>query len=284
MAFDVALGMDEKSLSEVLASLFKRPSLKTRIFSGSKQINEAGINATVSFELEAPPVVKLSAPSADQWKKAIKQDGNTAQPTENAMIVTLPKLKLTRPVEGGKMQEGTIPLDAIVTVNIVNNALSYDALAVVIDLSGAKPLDQIIYKKVVIPMALKAVDSAFGEPHIPNIAFRGLNFGTITLQVGEGRIVGVANLANKPPAGPQPLSALPREPFFILLSREAMQIACQSGTADLVGKTAGKDGSESLGIGKASYHGSVRVDAISVQVSNDPTVVNASVAPTPASA
>ena len=133
MAFDVALGMDERSLSDVLASLFKRPSLKSRIFSGSKQINEAGINATVSFELEAPPVVKLSAPSADQWKKAIKQDGDTAQPTANAMIVTLPKLKLKRPVEGGKMQEGTIPLDAIVTVNIVNNALSYDALAVVID-------------------------------------------------------------------------------------------------------------------------------------------------------
>jgi hypothetical protein len=105
-----------------------------------------------------------------------------------------------------------------------------------------------------------------------------LKFGTIVLTVGEGRMVGISNLANKAPPAPLQLSAVPHEPFFILLSREAMQMACQSGTADLVGKTAGKDGSESFGIGKASYHGSVRLDAVSIQVSADPTVVTASVA------
>ena len=278
MSFDIALGLDESGLTQVLGVLFKRPSLKARIFSGSQALELPGVKATVSYELEAAPTVKLSAPTAAQWKIAIKADGNPAQPAQNAMIVTLPKLKLTRPDEKGKTQQGTISLDAIVTVGIQNNVLSYHAVAAIIDLSGAKPFDQLIYKKFVIPRALKAVDDAFGQPHIPNIAFRGLNFGAIVLTVGEGRMVGISNLANKPPPAPLQLSAVPHEPFFILLSREAMQMACQSGTADLVGKTAGKDGSESFGVGKASYHGSVRLDAVSVQVSADPTVVTASVA------
>jgi hypothetical protein len=278
MSFDVALGMDETTLGQVMTAIFNRPSLRTKLFSGSEPIDAGSIKASVSYELESPPVVKLSPPTAEQWKRAIKADGNSAQPAENAMIVTLPKLKLTRPDETGHAQEGVVSLDAIVTVNLQNNTLTYNALAVIIDLSAAKPLDQIIYKKIVIPRALKAIDGAFGQPHIPNIAFNGLSFGSVILEVGDGRIVGVANLAHKPAPGPQPLAALPREPFFILLSREGMQIACQAGSADLVGKTAEKSGSESFGVGNASYRGSVRLDAISVQVANDPTVVNASIA------
>jgi hypothetical protein len=278
MSFDVALGMDERTLSEVLASLYDRPSLKARIFSGTQQIHEMGISTMVSFEVEAPPVVRLMPPSSDQWNRAIKRDGSAVQPTANAMVVMLPKLKLSRPKSDGTLQEGVISLDAIVTVTIVDQRLSYDALAVVIDLSGATPLDRIIYRKVVIPMALDAVDRAFGQPHIPNIAFRGLSFGPIALQVGDGRVVGIANLAGKPPAGPQPDHALPHEPFFILLSREALQIACQSGTADLVGRTDGTSGSANFGIGTATYEGRVRVDDIAVRVEDDPTTVDVAVA------
>ena len=166
--------------------LYNRPGLKSRIFMGSEPIEAPGVKATVSYELEAPPIVKLSAPSADQWKRAIKADGNPAQPAQNAMIVTMPKLHLTRPDEAGHMQQGVVSLDAIVTVSIVNNVLAYNALAVIIDLSTAKPFDQMIYKKIVIPRALKAVNAAFGQPHIPNIQFRGLNFGAMFLKWARG--------------------------------------------------------------------------------------------------
>src|SRR5436190_246702 len=131
MSFDVALGMDEASLGQVLASLFNRPGFKARFFTGSEPIDAAGVKGTVSFALEAPPEVRLSAPNADQWKRAIKVDGSVAQPADNAMIVHPPKLKLARPDESGRGQEGVISLDAIVTVGLQNNLLSYNALAII---------------------------------------------------------------------------------------------------------------------------------------------------------
>ena len=173
MPFDVAIGMNQTTLTDVLAALYKRPAIKAHVFSGSQPIDEMGVKSTVSYELLAPPIVKLQAPTADQWKRAVKADGTTPQPVQNAMIVTLPTLKLTRPDPKGQPVSGTVGLDAIVTIGIANDILQYTALGVIIDLSHATPLDQVIYKKIVIPRALKAVGDAFGHPHIPNIAFCG---------------------------------------------------------------------------------------------------------------
>jgi hypothetical protein len=280
MSFDVAIGMNQTTLTDVAAALYKRPGIKSKVFSGSQPIDEMGVKSTVSYELLAPPIVKLQAPTPDQWKRAIKADGTAPQPVQNAMIVTLPNLRLTRPDQKGQLHSGTVALDAIATIGIANDTLQYTALGVIVDLSHATPFDQVIYKKIVIPHALKAVGEAFGHPHIPNITFKGVKFGPVVLVVGGGMMVVVANLAGKSPPTPPPpqTSALPNEPIFILLSHEAMQKACEAGTGDLVGKSAGKSGSASFGVGNASYDGSVRIDSISVQVGNDPTQVNAQIA------
>jgi hypothetical protein len=276
--FDVAIGMDESGLNQVLGELFQRPGLRKDLFSGSQSANILGAAIQVDWSVEQAPTVHLSAPTPDQWKHAIKADGAVAAPTVNALTMHFPQFKITRKAASGPDQTATVALDVICTINIQSDNLIVSALAVSVDLSAASAFDQVLYKSVIIPRILNLVGTAFGVEHLPNVNFEGLQFGPIALTVGSGRVAGVANLAGKPtPPAPDP-GTLPNAKFFLLLGRDALQQTAQKGAAGLVGHSATSSGSRGFGLGNASYNGSVRLDSVSVQVGGDPTVINAQVA------
>jgi hypothetical protein len=277
MTFDIALGMDEATLNRVIATLYQRPNLKSKLFSGREQTTILNVPVQVDWEVQAAPAVSLTAPDAQKWHTAILADGKAAQPSSNAFVVHLPMLKVGRTSSGSGRQETALPLDAICTAAIAGDRLSYNALAVCVDLSAASQTDQALYRAFIIPRILRMVATMLGQQHVPSLDFHGLKFGEAALYVGNGRIVGTANLAGKPPATPADGSTLPGVPFFVLLSAEAMQRAGSMGAAGLRGKSAGTSGDSSFGIGKASYNASVTLTDISVSPSGDPTVVHASV-------
>ena len=275
--YDVAISMDQATLNRIVTSLFARPALRSKLFSGTQTATFAGVNATVGWEVQEAPVLNLQAPAPSMWQHAVKQDGGTQPPSANAFVLHLPKLKVSRNVSTGGVQETVVPLDVICTAGLANNQLRYNALAVVVDLSSASAFDQAIYKAIIIPKVLQMASSILGNQHIPNLDFHGTQFGPVVLSIGNGRIAGVANLAGKPaPVNPS-FDSIPSLPFAVLLSQQVVQQVAQQGSQGLQGKTANTGGSQSFGIGDASYNASLRIDRVSVTVSGDLTVAHAAV-------
>ena len=72
---------------------------------------------------------------------------------------------------------------------------------------------------------------------------------------------------------------LPDGPFYILLSREALQQVTSVGTQALTGRTIDKSGSQGFEIGTANYNASVRIDNVSgASIADDFTEVSTNVA------
>lgn len=279
MSYDVAISMDQVALNRVIDSLFGRPNLRNRLLSGSQTTTLSGVQVTVGWEVQQAPSVTLSPPSSQQWQSAIKQDGNVPQPTQDAFIVNFPKLKVSRQKTSGQIDEETIALDAICVINLRDNKLALDPVAVIVDLSQATPNDRVIFKAILIPQILRIADSMLSGQQMPNLDFQGVQFGLLVLAVGNERIVGAANLVGKALPPVPSLSELPNtsSPFYVLLSQEAVQKIADRGIQELQGKSDSTSGSESFGIGKANYSASVRLNSISVQTSSNPTIVQANV-------
>jgi hypothetical protein len=277
--FDVALSVNESTLNQISASLFARPSLRARLFSGSKAVNLEGVQTKVDWQVQTAPTVSLRSPTSAEWAKAIAADGTVAKPTANAMIVHVPKVAVTRTDPGAQPQSAVVPIDVICTITVANQTLVYNAPAVIVDLSAASEFDRALYQLVIVPQVLAAVAVSFAHPHLPAIDFQGLKFGPPVLVIGGGKVMGVANLEGKPtPPAPDPAS-LPSEPFYVLFSPDVVQRACKTGTAPLIGQAASTSGSKGFApLGNASYSASVRIDDIAAQPTANPTVVNVSVA------
>jgi hypothetical protein len=276
VSYDVLISMDEAGFNRIIATLYSRPRLRDSLFKGSEVGAFSGVNANVSWEVLQAPTMVFSPPTPEQWSRSIKEDGTAPQPTQNALIARIPKMRVSRQSSQGD-QDATISLDAICTVGLRNNELVIDALAVIIDLSAATPLDRLIFTKVIIPKTLAMADSLLSGRQIPSIDFKGISFGAAALGVGNGRMVGVANLVGKPTPALPDFNALPHGSFYILLSREALRLVANAGAQGLRGQTANRSGSESFTLGRANYNARVRLDNVSAQVTPDVTVVSASV-------
>jgi hypothetical protein len=273
--YDVAIVMNQAALNGVLASLFAQQNLRSQLFSGSQQASVLGTKTTVSWSVLQTPTVTLSPPSAQQWSQAIKQDGSTPQPAQNALVVSFPALQVSET----STNPSTVPVEAIVVASINSkNALSLAPVAVIVDLSKASTFDQTLYKEIIIPQVLNLTTSMLSGEQIPNISFQGVQFGSLVLSVGNGLLAGVANLNGKPaPAAPD-LTSLPNQNFYILLSHDAMQQIASTGSHQLQGQSTHTSGSKSFGIGSADYNAGIKLNNASASVSSsDLTRVNASV-------
>jgi hypothetical protein len=276
--YDVAISIDQATLNRVIATAFGRQSLRSKLFSGRQTITFQGVQVTVGWEVQQVPTLSLTPPSTQQWQNAIKQDGGAAQPMQNAFVVNIPQLKVTMENTSGKIEEATTSVEAICTISInaLNNKLSLDPVALVVDLSQASAFDKVIYRTFLIPQVLHMADSLLSDEQFPDIDFKGIRFGPAVLIVGTGRIVAIANLQGKPAPSAPPADSFPDGPLYILLSREAMQQVVSRGTQDLRGKRVSASGSRDFTVGKANYNVSLQFDSVSASLTNDLTVVNAS--------
>jgi hypothetical protein len=108
---------------------------------------------------------------------------------------------------------------------------------------------------------------------IPDVNFNGLQFGSVALAVGGGRLVAVAALPGRPAPDVPDLASLPGGDFYVLLSPDAVRQAAQQGAAGLVGKQSSVSGSQGFGIGEASYNASVAVRSAAAEPAGDPTTL-----------
>lgn len=276
-AFDVSICIDESTLNGIVASLYGRPSFRSKLFSGNQPIQIAGVNATVGWSVEAPPLVSLNAPTKAQWDASVKKDGTLTAPIAPAIVVHIPQIKVQKTASGSVM-ETTTSFDAICTVRLSQNSITIEPLAVVIDLTQASKIDKVIYDKILIPRILDMVGTMLSGRQLPNIQFQGVSFGPFVLAAGNGLLAVAANLAGKPVPQSPAIGSLPRGRFSVLMSPETMQLLADQGTRSLQGKSTGASGSQSFGIGKASYHANVQLNSVSASVSpTELTTVNASI-------
>lgn len=276
--YDIAISLDESALGRIVAVLYGRPGLRGTLFQGTQTATVRNVSTTVGWDVQAVPLVRLAPPTDDQWKAAVKADGATApQPSGNAFILNFPQLRVTRTLDSGEVQDATLPVDVICTVDVRDNQLQLDAQAALVDLSSAPAMDRLFVYPLLIPQVLRMSDSMLSGGQIPDVNFNGLRFGEVKLGVGAGRLVAVAGLPGGPaPDLPDPAS-LPDGDFYVLLSPAAVHQAASAGAAGLVGKEAGVSGSQGFGVGDASYNANVKVTSADAQPAGDLTSLTVAV-------
>lgn len=267
-SYDIAISMNETSVDRILSSLYGKPGIRNTIFKGTKTSTVMDVEVILGWDVLSPPTVSLYPPSPQQWKAAVKGDGDAPAPVTNAFLVNFPKVQVSKKSTSGSADSTDKRIQAICTAKMQSGQLSIDAQAVIVDLAGASDLDSAIYRLVLIPQVLKVADSLFSDKQIPDVGYDGVSFGEPSIAVGSGRLVGVANLSGKSaPAAPDTAS-LPNGNFYVLLSRDAMAQIANNGVAGLRGKSASTSGSKGFGLGDAKYDASVRLVTISVRLSD----------------
>lgn len=255
--FDLAICIGQDKLNEITQRLFAIPDFQRQFIDQSETADIDGVGLTVTWSLLQPPVIVLSPPSPDQWRAAIKADGSAPAPEDDAFMLTLPAVRIQRSQASGEAQETTIPLTVVGTASVANNDAVLAPLAVIVDLSGASPLDRGVYRKVIIPNLLRMAGEALRHYDLPAISFPQLSFGAATLKVAPGRILAIANLADNPAPLPPPPDYLPGGAFTMLLSAGAIQRVLDAALPGLSNQRRDISGSQGFGIGDARYDASI---------------------------
>lgn len=277
--YDLLISLSETTLNQTVATLCQRQSIKNKLLKGNQQTTLGEIAVTVGWEVQQVCVVHLTPPSAQQWQTAIKGDKNTSESTENTFVIDFPRLKVTRKQSSGELESSTTSLSAICTLTVKNNKVRFQPIAADVDLSQASDFDrQFTYPLVIIPQILKLADSLLAEIPLPKINFQGIQFGSTVVTVGNKRLALVANLLGKATPERPSIESLPDGVFYVLLSQKALQKMADQGVKGLRGKSDGKSGQESFGIGKAQYNARIRLDDVSANLNaHDLTTVKTTI-------
>jgi hypothetical protein len=267
-AFDVVICLGQQNLNKITVALHQRPGLRERLFKGNHSADVEGVQANVSWDVLQPPVFDLKPPSGSQWADAIRADGSAqTAPSANGFTVTLPALNVNMSSGSSPPTGTTTAVDVICTIGLSGRIVSVVPLGVLIDLSNASPMDQLIYKQMLIPHLLAQINTMLSGEKIPKIDFRGLAFGNASLLVEGGRAVAAAFLEGNPGTPDvQALRSAPPGAFYVLLGGNALQQVVQAGVQPLRGQTKSVGGNASFGIGSANYSASLRLDSLNAQI------------------
>ncbi|MFF4160895.1 hypothetical protein [Streptomyces sp. NPDC001678] len=262
---DLVVGVDESTLTQAVANLFGRPSLGP-VFSGKQRVEWQGKGVDVSWKVAEPPVVRLSAPTSNEWSIAIPRPDQKTRPTSGALWVNFPKFWAKR---HDTDKEATTEVRSICTVELRNNTVVLRAVASVVNLDHVSPLDKVLYRKIIIPKILDTVDKVLGQNGLllPRLNIGGVGFGDIAVSVGDGRLAVAANLSGRgTPAAPG-TSALSDRPFTVLLSGRTVEEGAKATVQSIKGqwqKTSGK-------YGAASWSAGVKLNDAGAQAESDPS-------------
>jgi hypothetical protein len=276
MNYDFLASMDESVLNRVFGNLFARPSLWNKVMSGDKWIAIGPKNYRIRWETEAAPTVRLNPPSPEQWSKTIKADGVAVTPRDNCFIVTVPKMAIWRTRSDGSVQNTRIPFDIVCWLGMNGTAIGYEVLGVTVDLSKASPFDQEAYEDT-LPEVMAMVAEMLGHQYIPNMALHGMKFGSLSIAIDRGRISGAASLEGSPPASRPDNGVLPNRPFFVLLSRKALEQTSAPSIKKAQGTSATTGGVKKADVAEAKYSATIFVDRLDVSFGSDPTTIGGQV-------
>jgi hypothetical protein len=274
VAYDVAICLGQQNLNKIAAAFYQRPGLRARLFRGSHATTLEGVQANVAWDVLQPPTFDLNPPSPAQWAAAIHATGASIAPSANAFVLKLPALHVTLNSGPGPATDITKAVDVICSVTLLGKSVSLTPVGAVIDLSTASPIDQLIYKQILVPNLLAQLTMLMAGQHVPHIDFRGLSFGNAALLVEGGHVIGAAFLEGRSGVPDvQSLRSAPKAEFYVMLGRDALQKVVNDGVQPLRGQTDGVNGSANFGIGSAHYSASLRFDSLNAQI-RSPTSLN----------
>lgn len=277
-SYDLAISGDETLINNSVQTLYNRPSLRAKIFNGSTTEQIMGVNTTVSWNVLVPPVFSFQTPSDQVWTSSFDSNGTAPARVPNAFTVTFPQVQVSQQTPSTSLQQAVTSVTAICVLQTSGGSPGPKTIAAMANLTGASNIDQAIYTQIIIPQSINTANSMLSGLVLPQIAFHNISFGTPAFAIGSGRCVMVANLAGgSAPAAPSP-DSVPAGPLVVLLSPAAMQQIVNVGAAGLQGQSASTSGSQSFGLGSASYSASIQVNSISASVDpQNPAAINASV-------
>ena len=188
--YDVAAGVSQKGLNDMVTQLYAVPAAKKGLFAGSKTtpIKDLG-DVTLSYQVNAAPSILLQAPKDEDWAHAEKAKPDTPLPTANAVQVTFSDISGTVTMAGSDLNaQGKLVVIGVVTANA--GKVSFQILAVDIDDSHFSNWDKVIITMLLIPQAIEMANKLLSGLPIPKVPeFAGLTFQDLILDVASGGIV-----------------------------------------------------------------------------------------------
>ncbi|WP_346882207.1 hypothetical protein [uncultured Algibacter sp.] len=188
--YDVASGISQTCLNQILTDLYNNPIAKTKLFSYSGKENVDGVGEVdISFELKLAPTTILLAPSQAKWNQAINPN-KTPIPTSNAFQVSFPDINGSVIIDGASPLAGHGELEIYGVLNIDLNKVSLQMEAVYLDESSFTAWDKVIVNKVLVPKALEMANKLLSGIPIPEIPeFEGISFETPVISIVNQQIV-----------------------------------------------------------------------------------------------
>lgn len=277
-SYDLAVSGDVTLLNNSVQTLYNRPSLRAKLFTGSTTQQIMGANTTVSWNVLVPPVFSFEAPSDQVWTASVDANGAAPARVPNAFTVAFPQVQVSQQAPKTSLQQAVTSVTAICVLQTSGGSAGPKTIAAMANLTGASEIDRAIYTQIIIPQSINTANAMLSGLVLPQITFHNLSFGTPAFAIGSGRCVMVANLAgSSAPAAPAP-DSVPAGPLVVLLSPAAMQQIVNIAAAGLPGQSANTSGSQNFGLGSASYSASIQVNSISATVDpQNPRSINANV-------
>lgn len=196
--YDIASGISQKCLNQILEDLYNNPIAKKKLFSysGKEKVDGLG-DVSISFELKTAPIATLTAPTKEQWSKAINPD-KSPQPTSNAFQINFPDVDGSVTIEGTDPLAGRGALEIYGQLKVNSDTVTLDMEAVYMDESSFSNWDKVIVNKVLIPKALEMANKMLTGIPIPKIpTFEGISFETPIISIVDQHIVAATVLKNR---------------------------------------------------------------------------------------
>jgi hypothetical protein len=273
---DLLIGLQAGRINTAIAQVFQNQTLRDKIFSGTQTGDFENVSYTASFQLNSAPGLEFRSPTTDEWNNSIKENGNPGIPVANPLIVNLPSLTGGF-TSGGQSNQSTFPLKVICSASNNGNKIALTAYSVIVNLSGLSPIDAYVITNFLIPAVLSGIDQTLAGLTIPIPSFAGVSLTPPSVAISGSTLVIAFNLVQDAQPNLQGYP-IPPDSFFVLASQALVQAAVNYVTTqNIQGQTFNKSGSTGAAGFGADYSVSGNVNSITVQTTNNPVQLHATV-------
>jgi hypothetical protein len=266
--FDIAAGISEKALNQLVSDLYKKPVAKQKIFScsGTEAIEDIG-EIAYSIVVNEAPTFDLVMPGDNDWNKAVNPGGKP-KPVADGLQLILGSATGSVSIDKDEPVTATGKISLFGKLNTGDPINPYmEVEAVLLDESSFSELDKELVNQVLIPKALEMANKLLKSitiPAIPEVA--GLNFQAIRVAITNKCIVAATSLERPeptditdfwPPQGAEVFVQTNDVVANVLLARE------------VAGKTHSCDGKTGSSEAYAAYKASVKILAAWLKMIGD---------------
>jgi hypothetical protein len=265
--YDVAAGVSQKGLNDIVAGVFANATAQKNIFNGNinQSLGQYG-NVNLVYQVVACPAVSLVPPAAADWTASYKAPGVTTMPATGVFQLTFSDVKV-QVTYGSTVLKAEGAMKAYATFTLTKS-LALIPLAVWIDESAFSDIDKLIVNKILIPEILKLITSTLSSIPLPEIP----GFAGQTFQPPIAQIVGQQALVVATAAGTTPVDLAgytnPGQDIYVLGNIRLVNNILAN---EVNGKSVSQEASSGPSEWTASARISAKVDSVQAQISDATT-------------